>query len=154
MRKSASDTPLSSYEHAIASERHARTAIRLRPASREWASVAYFYAAYHLVKQAILDDPIWHCPDELTARLPELRPSAAKVTRHHGQQARRRRGRSWGVNQLVEVLYPSIYRDYTTMHEASIQVRYLRRLQVSDQACAEAWARIRAEFRAGRMRAG
>jgi hypothetical protein len=153
MSKQRKDPPLSSYEHAVASERHARAAGDLGPASSEWASVAYFYAAYHLVKQAILEDPIWQCPGELAAKHPELRPSASKVTRHHGQSAGRRRGRTWGVNELVELLYPSISKPYVRMHDASIEVRYKRGLRASVRDSAIYWAKIRAEFRAGRMRA-
>lgn len=145
---------LSSHEHAVASERHARAASNPRPMKSEWAAVAYFYAAYHLVKQAILEDPIWQCPDKLTAKHPELRPNLAYVTRHHGQSARRRRGRPWGVNELVRLLYPSIYQSYVHMHRVSIEVRYLRRLRTPIRASTAHWAKIRAEFRAGRMRAG
>lgn len=144
--------PLTSYEHAVASERHARAAGALRPLSREWATVAYFYAAYHLVKQAILEDPIWLCPGELATRHPGLRRGSKKVTRHGGQGVGRRGQQKWGVNDLVEVLYPSIHRAYTGIHEASIQVRYRRGLRLPLHVSAEYWARIRAEYRAGRMR--
>jgi hypothetical protein len=152
MRRPNETAPLSSHEHAVASERHARAASNLRPMSSEWATVAYFYAAYHLVKQAILEDPIWHCSGELAARHGDLRPGCSKVTRHTGQRAGRGQQR-WGVNDLVRVLYPSIHRVYTGMHEASIEVRYRRRLQTPLYVSAAYWAKIRAEYRAGRMRA-
>jgi hypothetical protein len=153
MTKRKKRRPLSSDEHAVASERHARAAGALRPMSRDWATVAYFYAAYHLVKQAMLEDPIWLCPDELAIKHPELGPHTSKVTRHHGQPAGRRGNRAWGVTDLVEVLYPSIHYSYVRMHEASIQVRYQRGLQTPLRVSASHWAKIRAEFRAGRMRA-
>jgi hypothetical protein len=154
MRKRDEIPPLSSDEHAVASERHARSAGELCPTSSEWAAVVYFYAAYHLVKQAILEDPIWQCPSKLAAKHPELQPSVSKVTRHSGgKQRRRRRGRTWGVNEVVELLYPSIYQSYLLMHQASIEVRYLRGLRTPVRVSAAHWAKIRAEFRAGRMRA-
>ena len=153
MRNRNDAPPLSSDEHAVASERHARAAGELCPTSSDWAAVAYFYAAYHLVKQAILDDPIWLCPSLLAAKHPELQPSVSKVTRHSGGRQRRRRGRTWGVNELVELLYPSIYQSYLLMHQASIEVRYQRGLRTPVRASAAHWAKIRAEFRAGRMRA-
>lgn len=153
MPKREKSAPLSSHEHAVASERHARTAGELSPKSSEWATVAYFYAAYHLVKQAMLEDPIWQRPSELAAKHPELQPSVSKVTRHSGGKGRRRRCRIWGVNELVELLYPSIYEPYILMHEASIEVRYKRGLRTPVRASAAHWAKIRAEFRAGRMRA-
>jgi hypothetical protein len=153
MRNRSQAPPLSSHEHAVASERHARAAGDLRPGNSEWASVAYFYAAYHLVKQAILEDPIWRCPGELAAKHPELRPHVSKVTRHHGKSAGRRRGQIWGVNELVKLLYPTIHEAYVRLHDASIEVRYQRGLRTSVGLSAARWARIRAEFRAGRMRA-
>lgn len=153
IRRPNAAAPLSSHDHAVASERHARSASALCPVSGEWATVAYFYAAYHLVKQAILEDPIWQCPGELAARHPDLRPGSRKVTRHSGQRAGRRGQLNWGINDLVEVLYPSIHHAYTGMHEASIHVRYKRGSRLPLRASAEYWARIRAEYRAGRMRA-
>jgi hypothetical protein len=149
----AQESALTSREHVAAAERHARVAVNLRPRDSEWAAVAYFYAGYHLVRRAMLDDPVWHCPAALAAKHPDLRPDHAKVTRHHGRLPGRRRGLTWGVNDLVKVLYPSIARAYIDMHKASIEVRYLRGLRTPLRECADNWTDIRTEYEAGRLRA-
>ncbi|WP_369044703.1 hypothetical protein [Sinomonas sp. P10A9] len=89
----------------------------------EWAAVALFYAAYHLVKASFVSDPIFDDRMRLQAIDHRLRPEDRFVTKHSyggiGPRATR-----LGVDEIVTFLYPAINHDYTYLHVASCDVRY------------------------------
>ncbi len=80
---------------------------------------------YHLIKAALLRDPVWSDLRSLTAINVDLTPEQRFTDRHRG---RRRIGsnqpREWGINDLVFVLYRPAARFYERLHQASIDVRY------------------------------
>lgn len=97
------------------------TARSLRSADDEWFAVCYFYAAYHTVKAALLEDPLFEDPAALSTRSRHLTPDDRYATHH---QARLGKGpRKLGVNDIVRVLYPNIAVEYVRLHMASIDVR-------------------------------
>lgn len=116
--------PLAEQEHRRrAGEHHDVGRALHQAAENEWAAVCYFYAAYHLVKTAMLLDPIWsNAPARVALHL-ELTPDDRFCTRHHGS-GRSGDGRMWGINELVLLMYPQIVKPYERLHQASIQVRY------------------------------
>lgn len=119
----SASTPLREDQHRSRAERHRKVGAALLDAGDEWAAVPLFYAGYHLVKAALLRDPIFGDPTSLSRISADLTPEDRFVTRHHG---RRRRGepREWGVNEVVQVLYRRATKSYEALHQASILVRY------------------------------
>lgn len=107
--------------HLTRAARHATIGNALADAGDEWSAVCYFYSAYHYVRATLVADPVF---DELT-RLKTFNPNLMSDDRHtethHGT---RKPGHRFGVNELVKLLYPSIYNRYEYLHQASIQVRY------------------------------
>ena len=95
----------------------------LEDAGDEWAAVPLFYAGYHLVKAALLIDPIWTDAPRRVGIHMELTPDDKLVTRHHGRKISGD-GRRWGINEIVLLLYAHIVAPYERLHQASIQVRY------------------------------
>lgn len=119
----ASSPPLAEQQHRDRAGRHLVIGEALESAGDEWAVVPLFYASYHLVKAALLIDPIWDDANRRTAVHVELTPADRFVTRHHGRRVTGN-GRHWGINELVLKLYPVIVQEYERLHQASIQVRY------------------------------
>lgn len=119
------NTPLREDEHRARAERHQVVGDALAAAGDEWAAVMWFYSAYHLIKAALLCDPIWFDLRSLTTLNVELTPGERFTGRHKG---RRRIGsnqpREWGINDLVLVLYRPAAGFYERLHQASIDVRY------------------------------
>lgn len=101
---------------------HLQTGDQLLAAGNEWASVAYFYAAYHLVRAAFLEDPIFGDPAGLTAANLYLQPADRDAEHHQGNP--KNGGRSMGVKDMVLWLYRPYYAQYNRLHSASIAVRY------------------------------
>jgi hypothetical protein len=102
---------------------HAQLGRTLADVDHEWAAVPLFYSAYHLVKLAMLRDPIWDRVNALQTLHQGLIPDDRFTERHKGRQ-RRGEPRQWGVNEIVSVLYKNIARPYERLHLASIDVRY------------------------------
>lgn len=115
--------PLAETEHRRRADRHLVVGGALEAAGDEWACVPLFYGAYHLVKAAMLLDPIWTDAPRRVGFHMELTPDDKLVTRHHGRKVSGD-GRQWGINELVLMLYPQIVKPYERLHQASIQVRY------------------------------
>lgn len=103
-------------------DRARATAESLLRADDEWFAVTYFYSAYHLVKAAFIEDPVFDAPDDLTGRDQRLGPEDRFVTRHQGSIDDS--GRTLGVNDVVQSLYPGIAIEYYRLHMASRYVRY------------------------------
>lgn len=111
-------------EHTSRALDHENVGRVLADSGHEWAAVALFYGAYHLVKAALLTDPIFDDVGAMHRCDPDLIERDRFTDRHKG---RRRPGggpREWGINELVQKLYPQIARDYEQLHQASISVRY------------------------------
>lgn len=98
------------------------TAASLHAANDEWAAVCYFYAAYHLVKAAFINDPAFDSLKTLAAIDGRLTMDDRFIERHQGRI--QGRTRTLGVNDVVQMLYPSIVVPYRRLHVASIAVRY------------------------------
>lgn len=93
---------LSAAEHQTRAVELAGEAGRLHEIGAEWAAVAYFYSAYHRVRAALLDDPVFDDMSRLKRVDPQLLPSDRDTAFHTG----RRRGQApeFGVNDLVLLL--------------------------------------------------
>jgi hypothetical protein len=88
----------------------------------DWHAVCYFYAAYHTVRAAFIEDPVFQDVKRLTATSQHLTPQD-RYAKHH--QARMGTGpRILGVNDIVALIYPQIAIEYRRLHSASIDVRY------------------------------
>jgi len=98
------------------------TAERLWNAGDEWFAVCYFYAAYHTVKAAFIEDPVFDNLGELQNVNKFLILNDRFATRHHGYVSGG--SRVMGVNDIVKELYPQVAVEYVRLHMASIAVRY------------------------------
>lgn len=114
---------LDSEAHKRRATEHERVGAALADVDHEWSAVCYFYAAYHTVKAALLDDPLFDDPITCQAKHPDLLPDDRYVSRHKGRR-HTSAGREWGVNELVLKLYRSAAGDYDKLHQASNDVRY------------------------------
>lgn len=116
-------SPISSaIEHRTRSEEMGRDARQLHESGIEWATVAYFYSAYHLVRAALLNDPIFDDMARLKRVNPHLQPSDRDTTKHKG---RRNGPIEFGINDLILMLYGrEASGPYNYLHIASVQVRY------------------------------
>lgn len=120
-------------------------------ANEEWAAVCYFYSAYHLLRHALLADPVFGDPPRLRTIHPDLFPGARDITRHHGRN-RPGEPRQWGMNELIQVLYPVVAPTYERLHQASIAVRYKGGIAQFSAADPRAWLdAVEGERAAGRM---
>lgn len=111
-------------EHNSRALEHEKVGRVLAESGHEWAAVALFYGAYHVVKAALLVDAIFDDVGAMHRCDPDLIERDRFTDRHKG---RRRPGggpREWGVNELVQKLYSQIAREYEQLHQASISVRY------------------------------
>lgn len=95
---------------------------RLADSDEEWAAVCYFYSAYHTMKAAFIEDPVFDDPTRLSTFSPNLIPDDRYVTHHRGRMGTG--PRKLGVNDIVQLLYPQIAPRYIRLHMASIAVRY------------------------------
>jgi hypothetical protein len=133
-------------EHNARADRHAKVGDALHGAGDEWAAVCFFYAAYHLVRATLLSDPIFSDMSRLKVINRNLMPQDQFSESHHGS---RQPGASFGVNELVRLLYPSIYRHYEYLHQASIQVRYEKGLRFQLDSVRESLDAVRGAVEAG-----
>ncbi len=116
--------PLRQLEHERRAEQHREVGALLVGTGDEWAAVPLFYSAYHVVKAALLTDPIWDTPSDLHRLHVDLIPGDRFTDRHKG---RRRSGggeKEWGINELVLLLYRPFAGRYDLLHQNSITVRY------------------------------
>lgn len=93
-------------------------------AKHEWAAVALFYSAHHLVRHGLRTDPIFNDEQALLRINPELEQRHRDITRHHGRY--RSVGREWGMIELTLVLYRPVAGKYDKLHQLSNEVRYGR----------------------------
>lgn len=109
--------------HTQRAKRHLKVAKALDSAGDEWAAVCYFYAAYHLIRGALLSDPIFNELGRCQSKHADLLPEDRFTARHKGRR-NTSAGREWGLNELTQILYPHISQSYERLHQASIDVRY------------------------------
>ncbi|QOD93471.1 hypothetical protein [Chryseoglobus sp. 28M-23] len=107
-------------ERAVAMRESAE---RIEGHDDELAAVAYFYSAYHMVKAAFIEDPIFDELSRLQGLNPHLIPDDRFVTHHRGRLGGNG-PRKLGVNDIVQILYPAVAPRYIRLHMASIAVRY------------------------------
>jgi hypothetical protein len=112
---------LTSAQRLARAERHRHVGLLVAEAGDEWACVPLFYSAYHLVRDALLNDPVFADDRSCRAKHPLLTCTDNQVTRHHG---RSHPDKVWGINDLVTLLYRRVVVDYELLHAASIDVRY------------------------------
>ncbi|WP_314148440.1 hypothetical protein [uncultured Leifsonia sp.] len=98
------------------------SALGLAERDDEWFAVCYFYSAYHTVKAAFIEDPIFDDIQSLSAVDRFLIMDDRYATSHHGRVSAHHRRH--GVNDIVSLLYPGISVEYVRLHMASIAVRY------------------------------
>lgn len=115
--------PLSSKAHTARAARHQKVADALADAGDEWSAVCYFYAAYHMIRAALLEDTIFDRLEWCQQKNRDLLPQDRHTMRHHGRK-NTSNGREWGVNELVFLLYPNVVGAYERLHQASNDVRY------------------------------
>lgn len=96
----------------------------LAAAEDEWAAVPLFYAGYHIMKGALLRDPIWGDIRALHAIHTDLIPDDRFIDRHRGRKRPGGGPREWGINELVQLLYPAAIGHYDRLYQASVLVRY------------------------------
>lgn len=116
----------SAKEHRERSEHHFRVGQVLAESKHEWGAVILFYAAFHSVRAAMVDDPIFSDPSALHAAHRLLTPDDRWTTMH---KARRGGEPRLGVNEIVGIIYPDYSGPYEKLHVASVQVRYERGLR-------------------------
>jgi hypothetical protein len=133
-------------EHHARAVRHAKVGDALLDAGDEWSAVCLFYAAYHLVRATLLSDPIFSDMTRLKRINQNLMPKDQFTEGHHGS---RQPGASFGVNELVKLLYPAIYGPYEYLHQASIQVRYEQGLRFPLEKVRESLDAVQAAVEAG-----
>lgn len=129
--------PLTIEEREQRSAEHLGLARTLAEVKHEWAAVAYFYAAYHLVRAALLDDPTFDDLSSCQRKHVDLRPEDRHVGSHHGKP--RKVPREFGVNDLVALLYPGVSATYERLHQLSIDVRYERGMKASIEDLQAVW---------------
>lgn len=102
------------------SSQHFEHAENIAEVSVDWAAVAYFYSSYHAVKHALAVDPVFDNIADLKKLNPNLMPDDRYPTTHKV----RRNQPGFGVNELVQLLYPTHIKEYEKLHQSSIRVRY------------------------------
>ena len=117
------DFDLSVAQHETRAAEHARVGDVLLDRDEEWATVLYFYSAYHLIKAALLADPVFDDPKACMAKHLALSMQDRWTEAHKGRVVKGRRER-WGVNDLVALLYKPLSAPYEVLHQASLEVRY------------------------------
>lgn len=116
-------TGLDSPGHLEQAQSHLRSAEAILNAGEGgWAVTAAFYSAFHVMRAAILEDPIWdRGPVALTNINPMLGADCQFAEHHQGNP---KTNRSPGVREVVGYLYPQCRDRYLLLHGASITVRY------------------------------
>ena len=136
---------LSCEKHVERARSHREVGEALHAATgNEWAAVCYFYAAYHVVKAALLTDSIFDDLTALRSVSPDLLTTDRDASAH---QMRRGSSSDFGVNDLVRLLYPDISSAYLELHGQSIAVRYMHGTSVPLDDLREDLDEIEAEFR-------
>jgi hypothetical protein len=100
-------------DHVARSVQHHRIADILFDADEEWAAVPYFYASLHRIRAALLADPIFDNPAALRTKHHLLTHRDRHCNKHNGHF--RNGTKVWGLNELVNVLYPQVIVSYEAL---------------------------------------
>jgi len=120
----------------------------------EWSTVAYFYAAYHQMKVAMLEDPVFDDPDTLTSIHMALRQTDRDAAHHQGSP-NKPGGRSMGVTDIAIWVYRPYAANYRRLHSASVDVRYHCGVsQISAETAKQDAYRILQAYKDGKLRYG
>jgi hypothetical protein len=120
----------------------------------EWHAVCYFYAAYHTVKAALIEDDVFDDARRLVSISPNLAISDRFAKSHQGYLGQSGRGRKLGVNDIVKLIYPQIAIEYVRLHMASVDVRYGHGLKIiTSNFAVEDYTHIIEAYQAGALRA-
>lgn len=140
---------LSPAEHRERAVQHAGLGHTLLEVEHEWSAVSLFYAAYHQVKAALLEDPVFDDMERLNSIRPGLCADDRRSSAHHMKKGQP----GFGINELVLVLYRPVAGPYERLHSMSIDVRYQRGLRSGaiDQL-QEIYRRFDAAVEAGQLR--
>ncbi|ODA89812.1 hypothetical protein ATY41_03975 [Leifsonia xyli subsp. xyli] len=118
----------------------------------EWFAVCYFYSAYHTVKAAFIEDPVFDDMSRLSGIDQFLIMEDRYATSHHGRVSGGRR--RMGVNDVVTRIYPEIATEYVRLHMASVAVHYSHGLGViSTESVKGDFARVVECYLSGAMHA-
>lgn len=119
----------------------------------EWFAVCYFYSAYHTVKSAFIEDPVFDDINDLARVDRFLIMEDRFATSHHGRVSNGIR--RLGVNDIVARLYPTVAAEYVRLHMASLAVRYGRGLGVISAESVKAdYSQVVGYYTDGKMRSG
>lgn len=114
---------LTPAEHRTRSAGHRKLGHMLLENGLEWGAVAVFYAAYHDIKAALQEDPIFDdhsaCQAFHSNLLPDDRYASSHKARRGGAG-----GGALGVNDVVGIVYPGVVGTYDKLHQISMDVRY------------------------------
>ena len=102
-------------------EHHWTAAQNLYAKNDEWAAVCGFYSCYQLIRASMESDPIFGDSGLLLAVHPSLHPDDRHETKHSKGGLSRP---TFGVNEIVTLVYPHIKKEYHALHRASCDVRY------------------------------
>lgn len=140
---------LTAEQHRTRASEHAKVGTVLCETDNEWGAVMLFYAAYHEVKAALLDDPIFDDLDACQALKCGLLPDDRYTSRHQGRKGAHK---EWGLNELTLVLYRPVAGVYQRLHQMSISVRYDRGLLPEPSVALAAWEQFAALRDSGELR--
>lgn len=131
---------LTPEQHLARAAHHRTVADALRHVGEDqWATVAYFYSALHLMKEALIVDPIWNDAGRLAAVDEGLQPDHRFTSTHRGKRG----SGVIGTNDLVQLFYPTAIGPYDKLHQASCAVRYEAGLNIPIDRVLDAYGRVR-----------
>lgn len=105
---------------------HLSNAKKIQSVCDDWAHVAAFYSAYHSVRHALMEDPVFRDLKRLQSVDPRLSIRMRETTHHSGNI---NTPRDPGINQLVKLFYGRgfshrIDHQYIDLHSTSVMIRY------------------------------
>ncbi|WP_298589490.1 hypothetical protein [uncultured Kocuria sp.] len=116
-----SDSGLNVDQRLARVQEHLSTGQMLMGQRNDWAGVCFFYAAYHQMCAALVSDPIFQDEARLTSINVYLTRMDCYAEHHQGHP---KRGRGYGISDLVRILYRTYSPMYEQLHSASNDVRY------------------------------
>lgn len=128
---------------------HLRETKLIMSVSADWAKVSAFYAAYHCVRAAMLQDPVFHDATRLAHANAHL-TMASRTASHHNGNVTAQRGP--GMIDIVRYLYRPFYSRYLQLHSASVSVRYeFAESVITAEECLQSAMEIRQALDAGEL---
>lgn len=103
------------------SDKHWATTQLLMDAGNEWAAVTGFYSCYHLLRAAMMQEPLFDQPIELSRVHHTLQSGDRYETKHSLGGLNKA---ALGMKEICTVVYPHIAPRYYLAHDASNGIRY------------------------------